>query len=47
MQEEFATQLAKNEGTTFISGNSVGQPEGLLTNSSVGETVSGNANIAC
>jgi len=44
MQEEFATQLAKNEGTAFISGSAVGQPEGLLTNSSVGETVSGNAN---
>ena len=41
MQEEFATQLAKNEGTAFISGSAVGQPEGLLTNSSVGETVSG------
>ena len=41
MQEEFATQLAKNEGTAFISGNSVGQPEGLLTNGDVGETVSG------
>jgi HK97 family phage major capsid protein len=44
MQQEFATQLAKNEGTAFVSGSAVGQPEGLLTNGSVGETVSGNAN---
>ena len=43
MQEEFATQLAKAEGTAFVSGSSVGQPEGLLTNGSVGETISGHA----
>lgn len=45
MQEEFSTQFAKNEGTAFISGNAVGKPEGVLTNSDVGETVSGNANL--
>ena len=42
MQSEFAEQFAKAEGTAFVSGNSVGKPEGILTNSSVGEVVSGN-----
>ena len=43
MQSEFATQFAKAEGTAFVSGNSVGKPEGILTNSNVGEAVSGSA----
>ena len=43
MQSEFATQFAKAEGAAFVSGSSVGQPEGILTNSSVGEAVSGNS----
>ena len=43
MQSEFAEQFAKAEGTAFVSGNAVGKPEGLLTNSSVGEAVSGSA----
>ena len=43
MQSEFAEQFAKAEGTAFVSGNSVGKPEGLLTNSSVGESNSGAA----
>lgn len=42
MQSEFATQFAKGEGAAFISGSSINQPEGILTNSDVGETVSGN-----
>ena len=42
MQSEFAEQFAKAEGAAFVSGNGVGKPEGLLTNSSVGEAVSGN-----
>ena len=42
MQSEFATQFAKAEGQAFISGDAVGKPEGLLTNSSVGEAISGN-----
>tara|TARA_Y100001938_G_C8054628_1_gene413746 strand:- start:269 stop:1492 length:1224 start_codon:yes stop_codon:yes gene_type:complete len=42
MQSEFAEQFAKAEGTSFVSGSSVGQPEGLLTNSSVSEVNSGN-----
>jgi len=43
MNGEFSEQFAKAEGTAFVSGNAVGRPEGLLTNSSVGETVSGHA----
>ena len=43
MQSEFATQFAKAEGAAFVSGSSVGQPEGILTNSSVGQAVSGNS----
>ena len=43
MQSEFAEQFAKAEGTAFVSGNAVGKPEGLLTNSSVGESNSGHA----
>ena len=43
MQSEFAEQFAKAEGTAFVSGNSVGKPEGLMTNSSVSEVNSGHA----
>ena len=42
MQQEFADQFAKAEGTSMISGNAVGKPEGVLTNSSVGTTNSGS-----
>lgn len=42
MQSEFAEQFAKAEGSAFVSGDAVGKPEGILTNSSVGEAVSGN-----
>ena len=42
MQEEFATQFAKAEGTAFISGNGVGKPEGILTNSNISTTNSGS-----
>ena len=41
MQSEFTEQFAKAEGTAFVSGNAVGKPEGILTNSDVGETNSG------
>jgi len=41
MRQEFATQFAKAEGLSFISGNSVGKPEGILTNSDVASTNSG------
>jgi len=43
MQQEFATQFAAAEGTAFVSGNGVGKPEGVLTNSNVGTTNSGAA----
>jgi HK97 family phage major capsid protein len=43
MQSEFAEQFAKAEGTAFVSGDGVGKPEGFMSNSSVGEVVSGNA----
>jgi len=42
MQSEFATQFAKAEGTAFVSGNSVGKPEGILTNSDVSSVNSGS-----
>jgi len=41
MQSEFSEQFAKAEGTAFVSGNAVGKPEGILTNTSVAETNSG------
>tara|TARA_B100001057_G_scaffold467214_1_gene525143 strand:- start:140 stop:1357 length:1218 start_codon:yes stop_codon:yes gene_type:complete len=42
MQSEFATQFAKAEGTAFVSGDAIGKPEGILTNSSVSSVNSGN-----
>tara|TARA_B100000161_G_scaffold66717_1_gene45421 strand:- start:1412 stop:2629 length:1218 start_codon:yes stop_codon:yes gene_type:complete len=41
MQSEFATQFAKAEGTAFVSGDSIGKPEGILTNSNVSSVNSG------
>jgi HK97 family phage major capsid protein len=38
-----AKKFAKKEGTAFISGTGPSRPEGLLTNSEIGEVVSGNA----
>lgn len=43
MQSEFAEQFAKAEGAAFVTGNSVGKPEGIMTNGDVGESVSGHA----
>lgn len=42
MQSEFAEQFAKAEGNAFVSGNSVGKPEGFMHNTSVGEVNSGS-----
>ena len=42
MQSEFAEQFAKAEGTAFVSGDAVGKPEGLLTNSNVSSVNSGS-----
>lgn len=41
MQEEFATQFAKNEGNAFVAGDSIGKPEGITTNGDIGTTNSG------
>jgi HK97 family phage major capsid protein len=43
MQAEFAEQFAKAEGTAFTNGNSVGKPEGFMTNSSVASVASGSS----
>jgi HK97 family phage major capsid protein len=40
---EFSEQFAVTEGLAFVSGNGVGRPEGILSNTSVGFTVSGSA----
>ncbi len=40
---EASEQFAVAEGAAVVSGSGVGRPEGILTNSSVGETVSGSA----
>lgn len=43
MSEEFGTQFAKAEGTAFVSGNSVGRPQGFTdTTAGVGSTNSGS-----
>jgi len=41
MTGEFTEQFAKAEGNAFVSGNSVGKPEGIVSNSDVGVTASG------
>lgn len=43
MQAEFSEQFAKAEGTAFVSGSAVGQPEGFMTNSAVASVNSGSA----
>ncbi len=43
--EEFSRAFAALEGTAFISGNAVGQPEGILTNASVPHIPSGDASL--
>jgi HK97 family phage major capsid protein len=43
LQGEFAEQFGVAEGTAFISGNAVGKPEGILTNSDV-SSVSSTSN---
>ena len=45
MNSEFVEQFAKAEGNAFISGDSVGKPQGLISNSSVG-TITTAANDA-
>jgi HK97 family phage major capsid protein len=43
LRMEFGEQFGVAEGTAFVSGDSVAKPEGILTNASVGETISGHA----
>lgn len=43
MAMEFADQQAVLEGAAHVAGNSVGQPEGILTNASISYTASGAA----
>lgn len=40
---EFGEQFGSAEGTAFVTGNTTGKPEGLLTNANVGTANSGNA----
>lgn len=40
MNSEFIEQFAKAEGNAFVSGNSVGKPEGIVTNSDISVTTS-------
>jgi len=40
---DISEDFSRLEGQAFISGNGINKPEGLLTNSSVGETVTGSA----
>lgn len=42
---EFAEQFGVAEGTAFISGNGVGQPEGLLTHADIPHTPQGHATL--
>lgn len=43
LRNEFAEQFGVAEGTAFISGNAVGKPEGLLTNSLITAVNGGHA----
>lgn len=43
LNSEFAEQFGVAEGKAFVSGDAVGEPEGILTNAAVAVTVSGNA----
>lgn len=45
MQQEFADQFAKAEGLSMVSGDAIGKPEGVLTNSNVGTTNSGSGTL--
>lgn len=43
LRSEFEEQFGVAEGTAFVTGNSVGKPEGIMSNDSIGEVVSGAA----
>ena len=41
MNSEFVDQFAKAEGNAFVSGNSVGKPQGILSNANVNNVAKG------
>ena len=43
MNSEFVDQFAKAEGNAFVSGNSVGKPQGILSNANVNNVAKGGA----
>lgn len=43
IRSEASEQFAVAEGAAVVAGSGVGRPEGILTNTSVGETISGSA----
>ncbi len=43
LQAEFGEQFAKAEGTAFVNGSAIGQPEGFMTNTAIANDVTGNA----
>lgn len=45
LRQEFGEQFGVAEGKSYVSGNAVAKPEGILTNASVGETKSGHATL--
>ncbi len=45
LREEFSEQFGVTEGTAFVSGTGVGQPEGVLTNAAISYSASGDANL--
>jgi len=45
MQRELAREFGFLEATAFVSGTSIGQPEGLLTNADVAHTAAGSTSV--
>jgi len=43
LQQEFSEQFAVTEGTSFVTGDGAGKPEGILSDTQVAETPSGSA----
>ncbi len=45
LKDEYTLAFSKLEGTAFIEGSGIGEPEGLLTNASVSYTAGGHASL--
>ena len=45
MQQEFATQFAKQEGNSFVVGDAIGKPQGVITNANVATVASGSGTL--